>query len=63
MGAPPRFATYGPELNGDMISTRGDDQVRKMVLEGTPRMPGFRYTLDATQIDQIIAYAKTLTKR
>jgi mono/diheme cytochrome c family protein len=34
--------------------------VREFILKGTPRMPGWQYTLDAKQIDDLIAYLKTL---
>jgi mono/diheme cytochrome c family protein len=51
--------TYGPMLHKG--SSGGDDAlVRKIVLEGTPRMPAFKYTLQASEIDAIIAFVRTV---
>ncbi len=35
-------------------------EVRGFILKGTSKMPGWQYTLDAKQIDDLIAYLKTL---
>lgn len=59
-GTAPLFVTYGPPLNGPLITSRGDDYVRKYILEGSPRMPGFRYGLNEGQINNIIGYLKVL---
>ena len=51
--------TYGPPLN--KAAGGGDDGVtREYILDGTPRMPAFKYFLQAAQIDAIIAYVKTV---
>lgn len=51
--------TYGPPLN--KATTGGDDAVvRSTILDGTPRMPGFKYYLQPAQIDAIIAYVRTI---
>src|SRR5947209_9229257 len=50
---------YGPELNKN--SAGGDEAaMRGVIAGGTPRMPGFKYTYDATQIAAIASYLKTL---
>jgi mono/diheme cytochrome c family protein len=50
---------YGPELSQN--STGGQESVmREVISNGTPRMPGFKYHFDATQIDAIVAYLKTV---
>jgi len=52
--------TYGPVLHK---GTNGgnNDLVRKIILEGTPRMPAFKYTLtQASDIDAIIAFIRTV---
>lgn len=59
-GKPPRFQTLGPSLDSQLITSRGDEAVRKVIAEGSPRMPGFRYTLDDTQVTRIVEYLKTL---
>src|ERR1700694_3356547 len=45
--------TYGPPLN--KAATGGDDALmRSTILDGTTRMPGFKYYLQPAQIDAII---------
>ena len=58
--APARNAkTYGPLLN--KAAGGGDDAVvREYILDGTPRMPAFKYFLRPTEIDAIISYLKTV---
>jgi mono/diheme cytochrome c family protein len=51
--------TYGPVL-GKTSGGGKDDLVRKVILEGTPRMPGFQYMLQPAQVDAIIAYIRTV---
>ena len=51
--------TYGPLLN--KAAGGGDDGViREYILDGTPRMPAFKYFLQPAEIDAIIAYLKTV---
>jgi mono/diheme cytochrome c family protein len=51
--------TYGPALHKG--SNGGDDALmRKIITEGTPRMPAFKYFLQPNEIDAIIAFAKTV---
>jgi mono/diheme cytochrome c family protein len=51
--------TYGPALHKG--SSGGDDAtMRKYITEGTPRMPAFKFFLQPTEIDAIIAYVRTL---
>src|SRR4051794_8692646 len=50
---------YGPVLSKDSLG--GDEAaLRSFVSDGTPRMPGFKYTYTPEQIDEIIAYIKTI---
>jgi mono/diheme cytochrome c family protein len=51
--------TYGPVL-GKTSGGGNDDLVRKVILEGTPRMPGFKYMLQPAQIDAIVAFIRTV---
>jgi mono/diheme cytochrome c family protein len=51
--------TYGPVL-GKTSGGGNDDLVRKVILEGTPRMPGFKYMLQPAQIDAIVAYIRAV---
>jgi mono/diheme cytochrome c family protein len=52
--------TYGPMLH---MGTSGgnNDLVRKIILEGTPRMPAFKYMLtQGSDLDAIIAFIRTV---
>jgi mono/diheme cytochrome c family protein len=46
---------YGPALSKEAAGGR-EDVVRDVISNGTPRMPGFKYTYDADQIAAIAAY-------
>jgi len=51
--------TYGPSLN--KTSAAGNDEVmRAFIVNGTDRMPAFKYYLKPAEIDAIIAYVRTL---
>jgi mono/diheme cytochrome c family protein len=51
--------TYGPPLN--KAAANGDDDImREYILNGTPRMPAFKYYLKETEITDIIAYVRTV---
>jgi len=51
--------TYGPPLN--KASAAGSDEVmRAFIVNGTDRMPAFKYYLKPAEIDAIIAYVKTV---
>jgi mono/diheme cytochrome c family protein len=51
--------TYGPVLS--KASGGGDDAlVRKVILEGTPRMPAFKHFLQPSEVDAIIAFIRTV---
>jgi mono/diheme cytochrome c family protein len=51
--------TYGPLLN--KAAAAGNDEVmRAFIVNGTDRMPAFRYYLKPAEIDAIIAYVRTV---
>lgn len=51
--------TYGPLLSKTTLG--GDNALmRKVILEGTPRMPAFKYFLQPAEVDAIIAYVRTV---
>lgn len=51
--------TYGPVLSKTTLG--GDNALmRKVILEGTPRMPAFKYFLQPAEVDAIIAYVRTV---
>jgi len=55
LGAP----QFGPTLSRDSASGN-EDGMRQVIANGTPRMPGFKYTFTETQIAAIAAYLKTV---
>lgn len=51
--------TYGPPLN--KASAAGNDEVmRAFIVNGTDRMPAFKYYLSPAEINAIIAYVRTV---
>jgi mono/diheme cytochrome c family protein len=50
---------YGPRLSKAQVA-RSEDSVKQIVRSGIGRMPGFQYTLQAPQIDAIVAFLRTL---
>ena len=50
---------YGPEINKETAGGR-EDVLRGIITNGTPRMPGFKYTYNPDQIAAIAAFIKTL---
>jgi mono/diheme cytochrome c family protein len=51
--------TYGPPLN-KQAGGGDDDIMREYINNGTPRMPAFKYYLKPDEIDNIIAYVRTV---
>ena len=51
---------YGPILNGYMKSPEMEARAQEVIRKGGVRMPGFQYGLEAKQIDDVIAYLKTM---
>jgi mono/diheme cytochrome c family protein len=56
----PSYTAYGPLLDNNVVADRGEDAVREQIKGGSPRMPGFQYTLSSPEIEQIVGYLKTL---
>jgi mono/diheme cytochrome c family protein len=50
---------YGPALSRDSLGGQ-DDVMREVIGNGTPRMPGFKYTFTQDQIVAIAAYLKAV---
>jgi streptogramin lyase len=61
-GVPPIFKTYAPLLHKEVVATMGEDAMRKIIMEGSPNMPAWKYSLRPADIDEILAYLKTVTK-
>lgn len=58
-GSPP---VIGPSLSGQFKDATPDQMkvLRGFILKGGPDMPGFQYGLEAKEVDDLIAYLKTL---
>jgi mono/diheme cytochrome c family protein len=56
----PTVAVLGPWLDNTTLK-RGEAAVREKIMNGSPRMPGWRHTLAPAQIDQVVAYIKTVS--
>lgn len=52
---------YGPVLYKDLI-IGNEDSTRQFILNGSRRMPGFKYGLEPSQVEAVIAYLKTVPK-
>jgi mono/diheme cytochrome c family protein len=60
---PGRTPPVGPVLTGLYRSFTADSEARfrQRVLEGTPRMPAFKHTLQPQQVDDLVAYFKAVS--
>jgi mono/diheme cytochrome c family protein len=58
-GSPP---VIGPSLSGQFKAATPDQMkvLRGFILKGGPDMPGFQYGLEPNEVDDLIAYLKTL---
>jgi mono/diheme cytochrome c family protein len=58
-GSPP---VIGPSLSGQFKDAAADQLkiLRGFILKGGPDMPGFQYGLEPKEVDDLIAYLKTL---
>ena len=50
---------YGPVLSKETLGGQ-EDALRSFISDGTPRMPGFKFQFEPTQINAIVAYLKTV---
>ena len=50
---------YGPELSQNSLGGQ-ESVMREVISNGTPRMPGFKYHFEPTQIEAIVAFLKTI---
>lgn len=56
-GDPPE--NPGPLLGQQTVARLGESFIREKVRKGSPMMPGYAYSLEPAQIDQIVAFLKT----
>ena len=58
----PSAPRLGPDLTGLLkgAGVQKETAIREIILKGSPRMPGFQYGLSAKEIEDLVAYLKTL---
>ena len=56
----PTYKTMGPWLDQDLVKSLTDDAVKVLIQYGTARMPGFRYGLSPSQVDDLLNFLKTV---
>ena len=61
LGQPSFPRTPGPWVDAATIRSLGEDTVKSQIMMGSARMPGWQYTLTALEVDQVIAFLKTIT--
>ena len=56
------YQPMGPLLNGVLKGASPDREkaIRAQIQRGSPRMPGFEYTFPPAELEELIAYMKTL---
>lgn len=59
---PKTVPAIAPSLQGVLKGAKANRAavVRNQVLKGSPNMPSFQYALESKQLDDLIAYLKTL---
>jgi len=55
-----RPATMGPLLS--RANTANEATLKQKIKDGSVKMPGYKYTLTDHQIDQVVAFMKTVDK-
>jgi mono/diheme cytochrome c family protein len=56
----PTYKTMGPWLDQDVVKALTDEATRIIVQTGTAHMPGFKYDLSASQLDDLLSFLKTV---
>jgi mono/diheme cytochrome c family protein len=56
----PTYKTMGPWIDQEMVKLLTDDVIKIIVQSGTARMPAFKYALNATQLDDLLNFLKTV---
>jgi len=61
LGQPSYPNAPGPWVDAETVRSLSEASVRDTIMLGSARMPGWQYTLELAQVDQVIAYLKTVT--
>jgi mono/diheme cytochrome c family protein len=57
----PSYNTMGPWIGAETVQVLGEAAFRAILSVGTERMPGFQYDLQPQQINDLIAFLKTVS--
>jgi mono/diheme cytochrome c family protein len=57
----PSYQTLGPWLGAETIERFTEDGFRAFVANGTERMPGWQYSLSSQQVNEVIAFLRTVS--
>lgn len=63
-GRPRTGGTVAPRLNDELVTKRGEAAMAAKIMTQSPgsTMPGFRYSLTTTEVDQLVAYLKSVSR-
>jgi mono/diheme cytochrome c family protein len=56
----PSYETMGPWLGAETVQKYGEDAVKAFISFGADKMPGFQYALKPTQMNDVVAFMKTI---
>jgi mono/diheme cytochrome c family protein len=56
----PQGKSFGPPLKNFVNTPERETRVAEIIRKGTTRMPGFQYGLKPEEIENIVAYMKTM---
>ena len=54
-------ASYGPLLSQANFENGREDELKGVISNGGPNMPGFKYLLSAAEIDAVVDYLKSVS--
>jgi mono/diheme cytochrome c family protein len=57
----PTYLTLGPWLDADTVRTDREAMMRAKLKSNSPKMPSFEYALQPEQIDQLVAFLRSVT--
>ncbi len=56
----PSYNTLGPWIDAERVQLLTDVAVKAIIAAGTERMPGFSYALNPQQVNDLLAFLKTV---
>jgi cytochrome c6 len=62
-GTPVGKSLNVPDLGSDAVQNKPDAELRQIISDGKNNMPPFKASLSEAQIDSLVAYIRTFTKK